>query len=252
MRVTLVASAPPDRPQLFTSFVLDDVVAIDAGCLDRVGDLETVSRIKHIFLTHSHLDHVASLGPFLDAVYDGSGNCVTIYGLPHTLDSLRRDVFNNALYPDFVQLSTTSPPFLKLHELTPGQQVEAGGLRITPVAVRHVVPSLGYVVEDDQAAVAFSGDTGPTEELWRYASTRPFLRAVFAECTFPSSLQWLADLALHLTPRNFAAVRAQLASHVRLIAYHLHARCREAVIAELAELKIPDIEIGEPGVTYLF
>ena len=33
MRVTLVPSAPPGRPQMFTSFLIDGAVAIDAGCL---------------------------------------------------------------------------------------------------------------------------------------------------------------------------------------------------------------------------
>lgn len=252
MRVTLVPSAPADRPQLFTSFVVDDHVAIDAGCIDRAGDLETLGRIKHIFLTHSHLDHVAALPPFLDAVYDGSGSCVTIYGHRHTLECLKRDVFNNTLFPDFLHISTMNPPYLRLHELTPGEAVEVGSLRITPIEVNHVVPSLGFLVEDERVGVVFSGDTGPTEGLWRVARECANLRAVFLECTFPSTMTWLAEIAGHLTPRLYAEERAKLGRSVRFITFHIHARYRAAVLAELDSLQLGDVEIGEPGVSYLF
>lgn len=252
MRVTIVPSASPGMPQLFTSFVVDDTVAIDAGCLDRVGDLDSMGRIKHVFLTHSHLDHLASLPPFLDAVYDGSGDCVVVHGNAHVLDCLRRDIFNNRLFPDFVQISTFRPPYLQLHELTAGQAVEVGALRITPIEVNHVVPALGYIVEDPFAAVVLPGDTGPTEEIWRIAERLPTLRAVFLECTFPNSMEWLAEIARHLTPQRFASEMQKLPRRVRFITVHVQARHRNTVLAELAALQLPGVEIGEAGETYQF
>ena len=44
-----------------TSLLVDGDVLIDAGT--GVGDLslEEMSRIQHVFLTHSHLDHIAIL-----------------------------------------------------------------------------------------------------------------------------------------------------------------------------------------------
>ena len=47
-----------------TSFLVDDDVLIDAGT--GVGDLslEQLAKIDHIFVSHSHLDHVTSI-PFL-------------------------------------------------------------------------------------------------------------------------------------------------------------------------------------------
>lgn len=250
MRVTLVPSAPPEQPQLFSSYVINGVVAIDAGCLDRVGSLEAMTALKHIFLTHSHLDHLASLPPFLDAVYDGSGDCVTVYGSASVLECLRRDVFNNRLYPDFIQLSLTQPPFLKLRELVPGQTVSVEGLTITPVDVHHVVPALGFIVSNDQSTVVFSGDTGPTEALWREASRRANLRAVFMECSFPSSMEWLAELAQHLTPSRFVFERSKIPSNARIIVVHLHSRYRQVIHQELESLGLPGVEIGESGRTY--
>ena len=124
MQVTIVPSSQPGQlSQLFTSYVVNGRVAIDAGCLDGVGGIEDMSRIKHVFLTHSHLDHIATLAPFLDAVYDGSGDCVQVYGNAHVLECLRKDIFNNRVYPDFLHISTFRPPYLVLHEVTPGVAV---------------------------------------------------------------------------------------------------------------------------------
>ncbi len=51
-----------------TSFLIDDNILIDAGT--GVGDLtlEEMRQIDHVFLTHSHLDHIAALPLMLDAV----------------------------------------------------------------------------------------------------------------------------------------------------------------------------------------
>src|SRR5687767_15813201 len=48
-----------------TALLVDDDILIDAGT--GVGDLSLASlaKIDHIFVTHSHLDHVASI-PFLE------------------------------------------------------------------------------------------------------------------------------------------------------------------------------------------
>ena len=253
MQVTIVPSSQPGQlSQLFTSYVIDGRVAIDAGCLDGVGSVEDMGRIKHVFLTHSHLDHVATLGPFLDAVYDGSGDGVQIYGNPHTLECLRKDIFNNRLYPDFLHISTFRPPYLVLHELVPGVAVNAGGLRITPVEVDHVVPTLGFIIEDDHSAVVIPSDTAPTQAIWVEAARRTNLAAVFLECTFPNEMGWLAELARHLTPDLYAVEITKLGRPMRYITVHVHPRHRPIVEAELVAKKLPGVEIGVAGKTYIF
>ena len=51
-----------------TSFLINHNILIDAGT--GVGDLtlDEMAQIDHVFLTHSHLDHVAALPLMLDAV----------------------------------------------------------------------------------------------------------------------------------------------------------------------------------------
>ena len=50
--------------------LVDDDVLIDAGT--GIGDLalEDLDSIRHVFLTHAHLDHIAGLPMLVDRVFD--------------------------------------------------------------------------------------------------------------------------------------------------------------------------------------
>jgi ribonuclease BN (tRNA processing enzyme) len=161
-------------------------------------------------------------------------------------------VFNNRLWPDFIALSSEESPFLKLEKLEAGRQIELEGVRITPVPVNHVVPTFGFILEDKDAAVVLSSDTGPTEAIWEYANRTPNLKAVFLEATFPQSLTWLAEVSKHLTPAMFAREIKKLKQPVAVYAVHLKARFRAEVIKELLRLGMPALQIGQFGKPYTF
>jgi ribonuclease BN (tRNA processing enzyme) len=241
----------PGRHYL-TSFLLNDTVAVDAGCLGIYRTPDDQARVRHVLLTHSHVDHLASLAVFVDNVYLGGPDCVTVHGSDAVLDSLHRDVFNGRLWPDFIRMSDGRSPFLKLERLEPGRPVEIEGLRVTPVPVHHTVPTLGFVVEDGSAAVVFSSDTGPTEEIWQRANAAANLKAVFLEATFPQALADVAAVSAHLTPALFAVEARKVSRPARFIAVHIRPRFHDQVVEELRALGLPDLEIGEPGKTYEF
>jgi cAMP phosphodiesterase len=138
MKVQLLGSSvhDPARRQYVTSYLINGTVAIDAGCLGFHETPQEQEKVRHVFLTHSHADHTASLPIFTENAWTPDGECPRIYGSPETLDSVHRHIFNEVMWPDFVALSE------KMHPLVP---VEAGGLWITPVPVNHVVPSLAIL-----------------------------------------------------------------------------------------------------------
>ncbi len=255
MRVTLVPSATSPRlrrRQYLSSYLLNDTLAIDAGALGLAFTTAELARIKHVFVTHTHLDHIASLPMFLDQAYTATGDCVTLHATAEVLHSLHRHVFNDQLWPDLIRISRTAPPYLKLHTIQPGRTVKVDGLALTPVPVNHVVPTVGFVVQDRRAAVIIASDTGPTELLWQRAARLDRLQAVFLEATFPNALAWLAETAKHLTPRLFAAEARKIPAGVRLIAVHLHPRYQPAVVKELKALALPNLEMGRFGRAYVF
>src|SRR5262249_7547504 len=157
----------------------------------------------------------------LENVYQVNSDCVTVHGNEAVLTSLRQDLFNNRVWPDFLNLGGGRPPYLKLALLEPGRPVAVDHLTVTPVAVNHSVPTFGFVVADETSAVVFPSDTGPTAEIWERVNATPDVRAVFLEATFPDQLAWLANLSKHLTPGLFAEEVRKVARPVRFLAVHI-------------------------------
>ncbi|MEM7166891.1 MAG: 3',5'-cyclic-nucleotide phosphodiesterase [Planctomycetota bacterium] len=250
----LPSSAGSAGPLAFlSSYVVNDRVAIDAGSLGFWHDVPAQLRVEHVFISHSHLDHLASLAAFLENIFMGQGKTPTVYGSSHVIECLRRDYFNNRVWPDLLSLRDVTPTPLHVVEIEPGEPVEVGDLRVTPIAVDHVVPTTAFLVEEPGAAVVFSADTGPTTSLWEHANRCDQLRGVFIDSAFPNAEQAFADLSQHLTPATVAQELTKLdRKDVRCLAVHLKPAYLEQIIADLNELTDPRIEVGEPGVTYSF
>jgi ribonuclease BN (tRNA processing enzyme) len=256
VKITLVPSAVSAgggaRGFFLSSYLIDEVVAIDAGGLGFLDDLSAQLRIQHIFITHSHMDHIASLPIFLETVFEAGDRCVTLHAGAATLESLRRDVFNDRVWPDFIGMSEKGLPFVKVETLDPGRPVEAAGLHLTPVPVDHVVPTLGFLVEASGVEVAIPSDTGPTDSFWQVASAARNLKAVFLEVSFPNAMTELAVVAKHLTPAMFSAEARKLPHQVPIVAVHIKPRFYDQVVAELNALDMPNVRVGTPGETYEF
>lgn len=232
--------------------VVNDTVAIDAGTLGLVWPLERQMRIRHIFLSHSHLDHIATLPLFLDNVYREGPECPIVYADEATQRCLREDVFNDRLWPDFIQLSEEETPFLNLELLVPEIAVAVSALRITPIQLNHIVPTLGFILQNEACAVAFVSDTGPTERIWEVLSKTRNLKAIFLEASFPKSHRRLAEKSGHLDVEMFACEIQNVSEDVRIIACHLKPGHFDTVATELKSLGRVSLEIGVPGRTYTF
>lgn len=255
MKLTLIPSTVGDSAephQFLSSALLNDTIALDAGCVGFYRSPQEQARVRHVLVSHTHMDHLASLPIFVENAYEGRSEGVTIHGSTPVLECCRRDLFNDRIWPDFVELSKGDKPFLRLSPFEPGQTLELDGVRITAVALDHVVPVVGYVVADAHSAFAFISDTGPTEEIWKHVNAAPNLKAVFLEATFPSSMAWLADISKHLTPTTFARELRKLTRPARVFVMHIKARYRAEVLAELKALGLPNLEIAQFGTPYTF
>jgi ribonuclease BN (tRNA processing enzyme) len=255
MRVQLLGSSVPDpaRRQYVTSCLINGTVAIDAGCLGFHGTPQDQEAIRHVFITHSHADHTASLPVFIENAWNPPRECPRIYGCPDTLKSLQRHVFNDVMWPDFVALSKkTEHPYLRLCPVAAEVPVEADSLRIIPVPVNHVVPTLGYVVSDGRSAIIVAGDSGPTDRLWEVAHKTAHLKAVLLEACFPNAMKRLAETSLHLTSEMFRREVAKMPAGIRVVAVHIKVRYRQQVVRELGALGLSAVEVGECEKEYEF
>ena len=252
MKVRILASAvgAPSCLQYVSSYLVNDIIAIDAGALGLNGTPVQQAAIRHIFLTHCHLDHIATLPIFLENALKVGHEPVAIYGHPETLAAMQKHVFNDIIWPDFVRLTTPDVPFLKLCPIEAEVPIEIDGLSFVPTVVDHLVAAYGYIVTDRSSTVIFSGDSGPTQRIWQLAAGFPAPRTVFLEACFPNAMESLAHDSCHLTPRLVAGEISKMPEVKSIIAVHIKAHYREATVRELHELNIPNLVIGMPESNY--
>lgn len=254
MKVTIIPSGTGDAGglQYATSYLVNEAIAIDAGSIGFWNTPADQNRVEHIFLTHSHADHVSSLPVFLENNRRDDGREIVIHGGSETLHALETHIFNDRLWPDYFRLAAEEHPFLRFAPLEAENPVELHGTRITPVRVHHAVPTFGFVVEHAGAAVIFGGDSGPTERIWEYSRSLGRVDAVFLEVTFPRGMTDLALRTGHLTPSLLEEELAKLPADARIIVTHMKPAYADSIAAELARLDLPRISIGAPGQTYSF
>lgn len=252
MEVQIVASSPETGidKQYSSCYLINGTVAIDAGPLGFWETPEKQSGVRHVFLTHSHADHIATLPIFVENAYDPSTPAVTVHASAATLEVLRKSVFNDTVWPDFIRLSPPNRPFLVLKEVMAEQAIEVEGLRLLPVEVNHVVPTFGYIVTDGRSTVVFGADSGPTDRIWEVLRGTQQPRSVFLEASFPNAMTQLAVISAHMTPEMFGGEYRKMPPVEKVIAIHVKRRFRTAIEAELRELGIPGLELGESGKTY--
>ncbi len=255
MKINIVGSAVDSGcpgQQFAASYVINGRVAIDAGSIGFQSSIPAQRRIQHVFLSHGHMDHIASLPIFLDNVYQPGPDYVSVHAPQETLDSLRTDVFNERIWPDLVRLSQEESPFMKLLPMQAGDTVDVGDLRVTAMALDHVVPTLGFVISHGSGSVAFVSDTAPLDSIWQTLNDVADLKALFLESAFPTRMGWLAAKAKHLTPTLFAEGCRKLLHSVPIIAVHIKPTFRDEILNEFASLNIPRLVIGSPDIDYEF
>jgi ribonuclease BN (tRNA processing enzyme) len=183
-----------------TSFLVDDDVLVDAGT--GVGDLslEALAKIDHIFVSHSHLDHVTSIPFLVDTVCWMRKAPIAVYAIRETLDILREHLFNWKIWPDFTQIPDPQHPALVWREITCGQAVELRGRRITPFPANHTVPAVGFALETPRASLVYTGDTTTNDALWSVVNGMPNLRYLIIETAFSNKERDVAAVSKHLCP----------------------------------------------------
>ncbi len=230
-----------------TCFLLDEVLALDAGALTATLGLEQLCQVDDVLVSHSHFDHVKDLPLLADLIVGRRDRPVTIHASVECARTLRANLFNNALWPDFTRIPTRKNPVLQLHVFKVGSSFRVGKYRVQTIPVSHPVESCGFVVTDGSSTLAMSGDTGPTDQLWKVLNRTRNLKALLLETSFPSRLQQLADISGHLTPTT---LRSELAKFTRrngaeVLLYHLKPAFVPQLKKELEDFPVEVLELGE-------
>ena len=219
-----------------TSFLVDQDILIDAGT--GVGDLSLaeLTLIDHIFITHSHLDHVDSIAFFLDSVGALRPKPVTVYTTKPTIEILKKNLFNWDIWPDFTVIPTPEEPWLRYQEIVVGEVITLGGRKITVLPAIHTVPAVGYQLDSGKSSLVFTGDTGPNDGLWEVVNKIENLKFLIIETAFSDKERRLAELALHLCPSMLAEELAKLQRPADIYITHLKPSEIELTMQEIEEL----------------
>jgi cAMP phosphodiesterase len=230
-------------------FLVNEEIMVDAGTLASGLTLKEQKRIKHILLSHLHLDHVKGIPPLVDNVSGFVDHQIVIASLPSVLSGLQKHVFNDLVFPNFFNLSGAHSSILRPEELKPKQEINLPGrVRVTPILVNHTVETVGFIIQDDETAWIYSGDTHVTEDIWKVAAQTPNLKGIFIEVSFPDSMMDIAIRSKHLTPTLLAQEYRKIRKpDLPLYVYHMKPAVRDQIIEEIIQLEIPNVSILEEG-----
>jgi ribonuclease BN (tRNA processing enzyme) len=232
-----------------TSFLIDGDVLIDAGT--GVGDLtlEEMRAIDHVFLTHSHLDHVAALPLMIDAVAGRRPQALQIHALAGTIAALRAHIFNDVIWPDFSRIPTPEAPFISFHEIHTGQTLQINRKLLEVLPAVHTVPAVGYAVTVGTGCWVFSGDTERNPAFWSRVNQLNVAMLVI-ETAFSNREKDLARLSLHLSPVVLAAELDCIAKdqHYPIFITHTKPAETDLIMAEIQ--KFDQTSVVGPNVTH--
>lgn len=234
-----------------SSYLIDKDILVDAGT--GVGNLsfEELKQIDHIFLTHSHLDHIACLPLIADSVGSLRDKPITIHARAATLELLRKHIFNWQIWPDFTTVPTREAPFMVMEELTPGETWENNGRRLRSIPVNHTVPAVGYLISNGNNCLALSGDTTVTDEFWQVINACHDLRYLILETTFPDRQVELAAISKHLCPSMVQGELKKLHNRPEIYITHMMPNDEAEIMGELGQ-RISDFQLDRLSPDQIF
>ena len=222
-----------------TSFLVDDDILIDAGTGVCNLSLEEMRGIKYIFVTHSHLDHIASIPLLADTLFDDlTGQPLIVHALPETIEALQAHIFNWVIWPD------RDAGVLKLEAMEAGAVVELSGRQIEMIRVNHAVLGVGYCIRANGKAFAFSGDTTSNDNFWDRLNKLDSLDLLFVESAFADRDLALAKLAFHYCPALLAQDLPKLKHKTKVCISHLKPGCEQEIMAQ-CKAALPDWDIQQ-------
>lgn len=221
-----------EKGKFATSFLVNDSLLVDAGCAAHRLTLSEQSKINSILITHSHLDHIKDLA-FLADNFFARENPFKIYGSRKTLEMLKKHLFNDVIWPDFSRLPSKEAPTIKFCEINVEENLFVENLVVTPAPVNHIEGSLAYFIESEKSEILMTGDTGPTEEIWKIVNSKPKLKAIFSEISFVNSQSSIARVSYHHTPRTFSDELKKIKNEVSIYVGHLKPVNESELISEI-------------------
>lgn len=250
MRLQILGSAGAEFPNFRPpAFLIDGHLLLDAGTIGSVLSEEEQWKIKDIFITHSHLDHIRSIPALADnIIMKNLKHSVTVHSTTDVISALRDHIFNGVIWPDFTKLPSSENPVITYATVEPYKECVIKGYSIQTIPVNHTVPAVGFKVTSGGKTLVYTGDTGPTEDIWKFCSGAD---ALIVEVSFPNNMESLAQITKHLTSSMLIEELAKidvLPTHILIT--HPKPQYYDIIRSEIECLGIAGIELLHDGSLY--
>lgn len=218
--------------------LLGDDILIDCGTGVLDLEIDELVKIRYVFLTHTHLDHLLSLPLMLDTVQEEAElKPLQLYLTKECDQIVREHLFNWKLWPDFFNLGDAEPTVLESRICTLGEIIKTDQCELQMLPAKHSVPAVGYLVRSSSGgSLAFSGDSCTNDELWETLNQQPTLDHLIIECSYTDAEQELSVKAKHYCSSSLAEDLKKLEHQPDIYLTHLKPGAEDEILAEVQKL----------------
>lgn len=224
-----------------TSFQISKSIIVDAGNVINILG-EQAQFINHVFLTHSHSDHIIDLPFLIESFFEIRTEPLIVYASKETICALKEHTFNNSIWPDFsnINLLASDKKSLIFEEIKENETIYIENYSIKAINAEHMEGSFGFVIsKEDKEAYVISGDTYLNDALIEEINSNPKIRLLLIECSFPNRLEQLAYTSKHLTPNLLLSMLGKIKNKkLQVFIYHIKHLYSEKIQEEIKELNI--------------
>jgi ribonuclease BN (tRNA processing enzyme) len=231
-----------------TAFLVNDCILLDAGTVTEVLDDERLKKIKHVLISHTHIDHLKGLFPLVDELVMVGGYNFELISTAEILSSISDNLFNDLIWPDFTAIPSEAKAIMKLREIETNTSSLMDGLSVRPVPVSHTVACVGYVVKEHDKGFMYTADTGLTDEFWEIAREEKGLEFIIADVSFPDRLEEMALRSGHMTLAMLVERLERFnLGHMKVFISHAKPIFLQEILSDLTSLNRPNIEPLQQG-----
>lgn len=219
-----------------TCFVVDDILAVDAGSLTSNLSMEEQNRLQAVILSHRHYDHIRDITAFGTNMYH-SGNIADIYASSDVMDTLDTHFFTSGIYRNLSR-EPQDVPTLRMNVIEPFVDYHIAGYEITPIPVNHFGITTGFKIDSPEGKqVFYTSDTGPgLDDCWENVSPE----LIIVEVTENNVSGEGSESPGHLTPNllkqemiSFRKIHGYLPD---IVTVHMSPQMEEEIRTELSAI----------------
>ena len=249
MKLTLLGTGTPapSLSRMSAGYMVEigqDLILLDhgPGTFHRLLEAgKSPTDVSHLFLSHLHYDHCLDYVRLLLTRWDQSDGTLPelkVFGPPDTVRMTERLIGADGAFSGDLEARTSHElslqtfalrggipprawPAPNVRELASGETIDGYGWQLTTVSVPHVQPYLtcyGYRLDCDGGAIAYSGDTGPSQAFARLAQD---VDVLIHMCHYISGTvsgpEWERTVSGHLEVAGIArdaGAKTLVASHI--------------------------------------